>query len=324
MSNAVTIPPIFGVEPTCPVDDIRTAVSAAIATLIHNGHDVSVLFHPIQRQVAAMVEEDDDEMVSVADHLGALLSEWDMHDRSDENYWHAIVDACCELHGFLADGEPNEVEFGCTEAALTAIALAAVTCKGCGACCQYVGAPPGFYPAYLASIGEPAEMHGRPEDAAIWEATPAEAKEIYARTKAEVDRGEYDEDGPCCWLDRETNLCRFYEFRPGVCRECKPSWHCISLRKEYRVRTGRTETAIDESPRPISDVEPSRSDDEIRKSQRDDDNRSRGPLTLRERILRGMKREMEDPLCRPPASSAVATSIATVRTSDSNREIMDG
>jgi len=37
-----------------------------------------------------------------------------------------------------------------------------------------------------------------------------------------------------------------------------------------------------------------------------------------------MKREMEHPLCQPPASSAVATSIATVRTSDSNREIMDG
>lgn len=63
---------------------------------------------------------------------------------------------------------------------------------------------------------------------------------------------------------------------------------------------------------PIFSVEPSRSDDEIPKSQQNEDNCPRGPLTLRERILKGMQREMEDPLRLPPASSAAAASIATV------------
>ena len=110
-------------------------------------------------------------------------------------------------------------------------------CKGRGACCQYVGVPMGFYPA----IGGPDYGPMQPQNAELWATMPAEAKETYIRTQEAIAKGEYDVDGPCCWLDRQTQLCRFYEFRPTVCRECKPGWHCISLRKEYRVGTASGE-----------------------------------------------------------------------------------
>jgi hypothetical protein len=72
-----------------------------------------------------------------------------------------------------------------------------------------------------------------PEDIELAKSMPAEAREIYIRTKVAVDRGEYDEDGPCCWLDPETRECRFHEHRPMVCRRFKVGGKsCRRIRRE--------------------------------------------------------------------------------------------
>ncbi len=105
-----------------------------------------------------------------------------------------------------------------------------ITCKGCGACCQHVGFPLG----YMAIIDSKAGYGLCPEDAERIAALPEEAKEIYVHAKAAVERGEHDDNGPCCWLDPVTRACRWYEYRPQVCREFEiGSWDCIRIRKRY-------------------------------------------------------------------------------------------
>lgn len=90
-----------------------------------------------------------------------------------------------------------------------------LTCRGCGACCQHVGVPMGFYPA----IGGSEYGTMEPENTALWETLPEDAREIYIRTWDAYQRGEYDIDGPCCWLDQATQRCRFHDHRPRVCRD---------------------------------------------------------------------------------------------------------
>jgi len=73
-----------------------------------------------------------------------------------------------------------------------------------------------------------------PEDAERAQAMPAAAKETYIRTQAAIERGEYDQDGPCCWLDPETQQCRWHDFRPQVCRDFRiGSKDCARIRKQY-------------------------------------------------------------------------------------------
>ncbi len=91
------------------------------------------------------------------------------------------------------------------------------------------------YPAYCqGSDSEPAEIH--------WTNLPGELKQellSYARQYASPPPGELD--GPCCWLDQVTGLCKHHQDRPNVCRDfAVGGGDCLAWRKFYRekIETG--------------------------------------------------------------------------------------
>ena len=46
--------------------------------------------------------------------------------------------------------------------------------------------------------------------------------------------GEWPEDPACIWLDRKTMKCRYYEYRPMICREFAiGSEDCLGWRQQY-------------------------------------------------------------------------------------------
>jgi len=110
-------------------------------------------------------------------------------------------------------------------------------CRDCGACCFEQGSPPG----YVVFLAEPAppwvnEIPADDPDRLRVAACPEEAREVIRLYHAGLMAGAVDGDGPCCWLDLQTNRCRWYEWRPEICRELEPgSEGCLSWRWEYNV-----------------------------------------------------------------------------------------
>jgi len=99
------------------------------------------------------------------------------------------------------------------------------SCDHCGACCQSLPAPP--YKVVVTPDGrlEPS-ARGVPADVERLLAAPAEALEI---REARLLSGQ--NHGPCCWLDPATRACRFYEFRPEICRVFeRGSEDCLAVR----------------------------------------------------------------------------------------------
>lgn len=104
-------------------------------------------------------------------------------------------------------------------------------CDNCGACCFEQGSPPGYLVIMSGSAWAPVDVRR-------FAKVPAEAKaEIEAYRKALIaGTVEGNGDGPCCWLDRSTNRCRWYEHRPSICRELEPgSDGCHTWRAEYNI-----------------------------------------------------------------------------------------
>jgi Fe-S-cluster containining protein len=83
--------------------------------------------------------------------------------------------------------------------------LVPITCDGCGACCRNVTLPP--------FLDTDSDDRQRLRDAPI----EALAAIEHRRELLAVD-DRWDNE-PCCWLDVETQRCRFYSSRPTVCRE---------------------------------------------------------------------------------------------------------
>ena len=135
-----------------------------------------------------------------------------------------------------------------------------ITCKGCGACCYFVGSPPGYGTLLCVYGDEPKRQDrlarfaseiqalpqgelrdsyfdvwvGMKEDIARIGAMPAKARDEIVLFSKAVKRHEADPDGPCCWLDPETNECRWYEYRPSTCREFDLGGEdCRSLRRRF-------------------------------------------------------------------------------------------
>ena len=103
-----------------------------------------------------------------------------------------------------------------------------ITCNNCGACCQYVGYPMGF-----AFLVRPLDIVDDPANIEIARGIPPEARKIYVQTKELIERGEYDEDGPCCWLTADGQQCQFHAHRPVVCREFRIGGKaCLRIRRE--------------------------------------------------------------------------------------------
>jgi Fe-S-cluster containining protein len=64
---------------------------------------------------------------------------------------------------------------------------------------------------------------------------PHSARLVLDRYVSDMWRRTSD-DYPCCWLDLETKRCRWYEWRPQICRDLDPgSEGCRVWRDEYNV-----------------------------------------------------------------------------------------
>jgi uncharacterized protein len=114
------------------------------------------------------------------------------------------------------------------------------SCEGCGACCTYVGSPPG-YALFCPPPGRRLLdwTKGTP-DHALWLAMPrrlrAELRAYYARCLAEGDGRDGE---PCVWFDEDTRRCKHHEHRPSVCREFEVGGEdCRRVRDELGVDPG--------------------------------------------------------------------------------------
>ena len=99
-----------------------------------------------------------------------------------------------------------------------------VTCDDCCACCGHVGKPP-FLLEVDRGIPRPIDGGDSQADYRRLLAAPAVVRNAYL---ANVDLV----DGPCAWLDVTAARCRYYEFRPDICRsfEVGAKW-CSQLRQ---------------------------------------------------------------------------------------------
>ena len=85
--------------------------------------------------------------------------------------------------------------------------------------------------AALAAAVEPRLRHGKCQQ---------QADDTYHR---QLLADEVSGDAPCCWLDRDTNRCRWYEFRPQICRDLDcGSEGCRSWRDEYNIDVARLQS----------------------------------------------------------------------------------
>lgn len=107
-----------------------------------------------------------------------------------------------------------------------------LNCTGCGACCRHMRSPP--HMAYWKD-GVPFSMgeSGRWDEDLEWLlAAPEIARKMFW-DGIEDDRPD---ESPCSWLNLETMQCRFYEFRPGICRDFDLGGEsCLATRKVYGI-----------------------------------------------------------------------------------------
>lgn len=85
------------------------------------------------------------------------------------------------------------------------------SCGGCGACCTHLGGPPG----YAALLLNPNMEHWDDDDPKRL----AEAPPLARADLLDWIGDEMPDEGPCCWFDAETRKCRWYAWRPSICRE---------------------------------------------------------------------------------------------------------
>jgi Fe-S-cluster containining protein len=123
----------------------------------------------------------------------------------------------------------------------TTLPLAVVpSCEGCGACCNYAGAPPGYSKFYLWDPAELSPDAFSTFDGRNWQAMlDAPRAELFAYRDA-VYAGESEDRAEmnmsCIWLDADTRQCRHYEWRPLICREFqRGSPGCLSMRECERI-----------------------------------------------------------------------------------------
>lgn len=112
-------------------------------------------------------------------------------------------------------------------------------CRGCGACCEYVGAPPGYAPAY-GFDGETPEGWYETDDGKTWRAMPAELRDALGAYYRAVAAGRLEDrerhGQPCLWYDPASLQCSQYPWRPWACRDFAPGGaDCLGIR-EYAGR----------------------------------------------------------------------------------------
>ena len=119
--------------------------------------------------------------------------------------------------------------------------LPIISCDDCGACCFEQGSPPG----YLCLLMQPSEQVDWPdaEDLPRLKTLPEDARAALLDYAADLGDGTVIGEGPCCWLDQKTNRCRWYDWRPQICRDLDVgSEGCRCWRDEYNVDVARLTT----------------------------------------------------------------------------------
>jgi len=102
-----------------------------------------------------------------------------------------------------------------------------VSCEGCGRCCMEMNTPP-FIVIWQDGVPLKPDTEYELQDFDWLMAAPQEARD--------AKRAAFDDDrpdgSPCVWLDLETKRCRWYEFRPGICREFERGGEvCLATRE---------------------------------------------------------------------------------------------
>lgn len=97
------------------------------------------------------------------------------------------------------------------------------SCDGCGACCTYVGTPPGYAAFFPVNGGPVMDGFRGSEDHKRFKAMPAELRQSLRNYYREVWAGRIQDrsasDAPCLWYDEATRRCKHHEYRPDCCRE---------------------------------------------------------------------------------------------------------
>jgi Fe-S-cluster containining protein len=104
----------------------------------------------------------------------------------------------------------------------------ALNCDDCSACCEIVGHPP-----FLLELdnGVPRPIEGADSHADYHRllASPPDAQAAYVTNHGAID-------SPCTWLNAIDRRCRYYDFRPDICRsfEVGGKW-CSRLRELHQI-----------------------------------------------------------------------------------------
>jgi uncharacterized protein len=120
---------------------------------------------------------------------------------------------------------------------LTSLEVVAISsCDGCGACCTYVGVPPGYGKFYFSGAPALNDADWESIDGMRWRAMPDGPRAELIVYNAAVDAGtaadRTDAVTPCLWYDPSSGRCRHYEWRPQVCRDfARGSANCLSARQ---------------------------------------------------------------------------------------------
>jgi len=103
-----------------------------------------------------------------------------------------------------------------------------LTCDECIACCLWVGHPP-FLLDLKAGVPFPIEGEDSAADHQRLSAAPHAAQAAYFGHVGTIN-------APCSWLDQANKRCRYYDFRPDVCRtfEVGGKW-CSQARELHQI-----------------------------------------------------------------------------------------
>lgn len=122
---------------------------------------------------------------------------------------------------------------------VTALVVLGDPCQGCGACCEYVGAPPGYAPAY-AFDGETPEGWWETADGQTWRAMPVELRDeldaYYRAVSAGLLEDRERDAEPCLWYDPASRRCSHHPWRPRACHDFEAGGDDCRAIREYAGR----------------------------------------------------------------------------------------
>ena len=115
-------------------------------------------------------------------------------------------------------------------------------CDGCSACCGSVGHPPFLLALDDGVISPVAGADSRADQYRLL-AAPPEAQAAYVANHGVIN-------SPCAWLDAIDNRCRYYDFRPDICRTFEIGGKWCSQFRELKQIEAKKKTPRGAVPKP--------------------------------------------------------------------------